>query len=166
MTQITKHLGLRVRTFVLQDSWGHFVVYLAQGKRLVTYRLDNARVVDAIAGKADQLDRIRKVVEQYLQQEFLGQATPPKTPPPASSGPAAAATAGAATGVVAGPGASRAAPIGSPPASGTAGGVEMSREERIAAAKAKAVALDALDAASGGLTSQQPPPDKNSVDRS
>jgi hypothetical protein len=144
---IAEHLGLRVRTLVLQDSQGHFVVYLAQGKRLVTYRLDKAWVTDAATGNADQLKRIRDGVEQYLRQEFLGQAPAPVTTP--AGGPDADATAGATPG--AGPGARAAA------APSDAG---MSREERIAAARAKAEELRAERAASGAAVPPQPPTDK------
>jgi len=149
VTPIAERLGVHVRTLVLQDGHGHFVVYLAQGKRLVTYRLDKAWVTDAIAGKADQLDRIRQAVEQYLRQELLGQAPAPKAPPTAPSVPAAA-TAG---GVASASGEETPAPAGIP----AAGATEVSREERIAAAKAKAEALKSQRAASGGPEPSSPP---------
>ena len=98
-------LKLNVRILVLQDSMGHYLVHFAQGKRLITYRVDKAWVADAMAGKADQRERIYKAVEQYLRQEFLGQAiakpaaapagapasggiTPAPLPPPRPSPPA------------------------------------------------------------------------------
>ncbi len=126
VTPVVERLGIHARTLVLQDAHGHFVVYLMREKRLVTCRLDKAWVADAIAGKQDQLDRIRQAVEQYLRQEFLGQAPVPKTPP-AEAGPSPAV----------------AAPGDGTPAGPAAGAAAMSREERIAAAKAKAEALKA-----------------------
>ena len=138
-------LRLQVGILVLQDSMGHYLVHFTQGKRLVTYRVDKAWVADAMAGKADQRERISAAVEQYLRQEFLGQAIPAKTAP-APAKPAAAGAAAAApkpTGAAA-----PTAPAG--PAQG--GQAEMSREERIAAAKAKAEAIRAQRAAGG-----QPP---------
>ena len=129
---IAERLGLSVRTLVLQDTFGHYVVYLSQGKRLVTYRLDRQWVDDARAGKADQLERIRQGVERYLRRELLGEAAEPE--PAAAPAPA---------------------PPGQPPAA-----AEMSREERIAAAKAKAEAVRAQRAAAGGGTAAPatPPP--------
>ncbi|HYM71200.1 MAG TPA: hypothetical protein VEZ44_16510 [bacterium] len=147
VTPVAERLGVRVRTLVLQDGHGHFVVYLAQGKRLVTYRLDKAWVTDAVAGKAGQLDRIRQAVEQYLRQELLGQA-PPRAAP---SGPAAA-TAGS---VASPPGGPASASAGTPPA----GVTEVSREERIAAAKAEATRSQR--AASTRPESKPSPPDKS-----
>ncbi|HLJ58151.1 MAG TPA: hypothetical protein VKZ50_00280 [bacterium] len=149
---IAERLGVRVRTLVLQDGHGHFVVYLAQGKRLVTYRLDKAWVTDAVAGKADQLDRIRQAVEQYLRQEFLGQAPVPKAPPAAPSPPAAATAGGVASATP--------APASASAGTAPAGVTEVSREERIAAAKAKAEALKSQRAASAGAQSQSVPPEK------
>jgi len=122
-------LKLNVRILVLQDSMGHYLVHFAQGKRLITYRVDKAWVADAMAGKGDQRERIYKAVEQYLRQEFLGQPIAKPAPAPAAP-PAAPKPAGAA-------------PPGQP---------EMSREEKIAAARAKAEAMKAQRAAGG------PPP--------
>jgi hypothetical protein len=165
VARIAQSLNLNVKIVVLQDSMDHFLVHFAQGPRLVTYRVDKAWVADARAGKADQLERIRRAVEQYLRVEFLGEKP---APPPAAATPAAAAArpastpaaAGAAAAPSPGPpasGASAAAPgpgaapaagatpatgaATAGPATGTAG--EMTREERIAAARAKAEAIKA-----------------------
>jgi hypothetical protein len=149
-------LKLPVGILVLQDSMDHYLVHFTQGKRLVTYRVDKAWVADAMAGKADQRERIIAAVEQYLRQEFLGQPIVPKTPAPAK--PAAAPPPAAATAKPAGttPPGAPAAPAPSAPAPGApatpAQPGEMSREERIAAARAKAEALRAQRAAGG-----QPP---------
>jgi len=138
-------LRLQVGILVLQDSMDHYLVHFTQGKRLVTYRVDKAWVADAMAGKADQRERISAAVEQYLRQEFLGQAIPAKTAP----APAKPAAAGAAAAAPKPTGAAAPAASVGPAQSGQA---EMSREERIAAAKAKAEAIRAQRAAGG-----QPP---------
>jgi len=136
---IADRLGLSARTLVLQDTFGHYVVYLTQGKRLVTYRLDREWVDEARAGKTEQLERIRQSVERYLRREFLGEEPAPAPVPVAAASPAAAADAAAP------------APAGA----------EMSREERIAAAKAKAEALKVQRAAGAqGTTVPASPPDE------
>ena len=166
VSRIAGSLGLAVKIIVLQDSMDHFLVHFAQGARLVTYRVDKAWVADARAGKTDQLERIRRAVGQYLRVEFLGEKP---APPPAAAAPASAAAKPAGAAAPAGtasPGAAAApsdagppaAPVaGRPPAAsggapaagaeptapGTAPAAEMSREERIAAAKAKAEAIKA-----------------------
>ncbi len=148
-------LKLPVGILVLQDSMGHYLVHFTQGKRLVTYRVDKAWVADAMAGKADQRERISAAAEPYLRQEFLGQPIVPKAAPakPAAASPAAAtAKPGAPTGTAApaGPAApaapAPAAPATAGPATPAQSG-EMSREERIAAARAKAEAMRAQRAA-------------------
>lgn len=140
-------LRLQVGILVLQDSMGHYLVHFTQGKRLTTYRVDKAWVADAMAGKADQRERINAAVEQYLRQEFLGQPIAPKAAP-AKPAAAQGAPAGAAP-----------KPAGATPPAASAGpaqpGQEMSREERIAAAKAKAEAIKAQRAA-GGEPPQSP----------
>ncbi len=131
-------LKLNVRILVVQDSMGHYLVHFAQGKRLISYRVDKAWVADAMAGKADQRERIYKAVEQYLRQEFLGQPmAKPATAPAGAPAPAGTTTAPKLT-------IAAAAPPGQP---------EMSREEKIAAARAKADAMKAQRAAGG------PPPE-------
>ena len=151
-------LGLPVKIIVLQDSMDHFLVHFTQGPRLVSYRVDKAWVADARAGKADQLERIRRAVERYLRVEFLGEkpAAPPTAAPaataaatPAGTRPAGAAAPSAAS--AARPGAPAAAPSASPsagpgpaaPAAPGAAPAEMTREEKIAAARAKAEAIKA-----------------------
>lgn len=145
VSEIAIPLKLNVRIMVLQDSMEHYLVHFAQGKRLLSYRVDKAWVADAMAGKAEARERIHAAVERYLRQELLGQKVPPKAPAPAA--PKAAASA-AAPPQAAKP-ASPAAPA--PPAAGAqpAGQAEMSREEKIAAAKAKAEAIKAQRAGGG-----------------
>lgn len=85
--EVARALGIGARIHVLQDSMDHFLVHFTEGKRLVTYRVDKAWVADARAGKADQDVRIRRAVEQYLRQEFLGEkAALQSAPTPPSSG--------------------------------------------------------------------------------
>jgi hypothetical protein len=156
-------LRLNVRILVLQDSMGHYLVHFAQGKRLMSYRVDKAWVADAMAGKADQRERIMTAVEQYLRQEFLGEKPAPKVPAPAAAkapaAPAAASPAGGQrpTPAPAGSGGAPASPAAPP------SGSEMSREEKIAAARAKAEAMMAQRAAGGPPppsepATQSPPP--------
>ena len=144
-------LKLQVGILVLQDSMGHYLVHFTQGKRMVTYRVDKAWVADAMAGKADQRERVNAAVEQYLRQEFLGQPIAPK-----------AAPVGAKPATPTAPGAPAPKPAGAAAPAPSAGpaqpGKEMSREELIAAAKAKAEALKAQRAA-GGPPPAQPPQD-------
>jgi hypothetical protein len=144
-------LRLQVGILVLQDSMGHYLVHFTQGKRMTTYRVDKAWVADAMAGKADQRERINAAVEQYLRQEFLGQPIAPKAVP-APAKPATPAAPGTATPKPAG------AVTPAPSAGPAQPGEEMSREERIAAAKAKAEAIKAQRAA-GGPPPSQPPQD-------
>jgi hypothetical protein len=169
-------LRLQVGILVLQDSMDHYLVHFTQGKRMTTYRVDKAWVADAMAGKADQRERIIAAVEQYLRQEFLGQRITPKPAPapaksatPASAGAAAPAPTPAGTAAPAPTPAGTAAPAPTPagtaapaPASGSAQpGQEMSREERIAAAKAKAEAIRAQRAAGGEPPSPPQDPSKS-----
>ncbi len=153
VSQIAIALKLDVRILVLQDSMGHYLVHFAQGKRLESYRVDKAWVADAMAGKADQRERIFTAVEQYLRQQFLGEKPAPK--PAGATAAAGAAASGAGRAAAA---AKPAAPAGAPggaPASGAAG-TQMSREEMIAAARAKAEALKAQRAAGGASPAPSP----------
>lgn len=172
VSRIAASLKLDVKIVVLQDSMDHFLVHFTQGPRLVTYRVDKAWVADARAGKGDQLERIRRAVEQYLRVEFLGEkpAPPPAATPAATAAAAARPGGAAAARPVAAASAAGAPPGGSPrpaaaPADGAPGAVapsagtppagtspaapaggpsgEMTREERIAAARAKAEAMKA-----------------------
>jgi hypothetical protein len=152
VSRIASSLGLSVKIVVLQDSMDHFLVHFAQRARLVSYRVDKAWVADARAGKTDQSERIRRAVEQYLRVEFLGEklAPPPAAPAPKPAAPTAPAAKPVGTGApaaaapagTAAPGGASAAGM-SPVAPAGAPGTEMSREERIAAAKAKAEAIKA-----------------------
>jgi hypothetical protein len=158
VSEIAIALKLNVKVLVLQDSMGHYLVHFAQGKRLTSYRVDKAWVADAMAGKAEARERTYVAVDQYLRQEFLGQKIPPKmapaaaakttaaagTSPKPTSAPAAASGAAAPAKPAPEPGAAAGTPVAAAQPSGTG---EMSREEKIAAAKAKAEAIKAQRAA-------------------
>lgn len=113
--QIAAALRLDVRIAVLQDSMDHYLVHFIRGKQLVSYRVDKAWVADAMAGKADQRERIQEAVGQYLRQEFLGQKMTPKAPAAPAKAPAGSAPPGstpATTRPAAPPGAAPAASSG------------------------------------------------------
>lgn len=148
VSRIAGSLGLGVKIMVLQDSMDHFLVHFTQGPRLVTYRIDKTWVADARAGKADQLERIRRAVEQHLRVEFLGEKRPAPAAPAAAAAakPAAAASPGGGTAAPTPAAATTATPAAGPAAASgnpAAPGAELSREELIAAAKAKAEAVRA-----------------------
>lgn len=159
VSRIAGSLGLTVKIIVLQDSMDHFLVHFTQGPRLVTYRVDKTWVADARAGKADQLERMRRAVEQYLRVEFLGEKRPAAQPPAAPAAAAAKSpSAGTAAASAAAPAASTpAAPAAAPATPAAAPGAEMSREERIAAAKAKAEAVRAQREAAKSPDGSTPP---------
>lgn len=149
VSQIAASLKLDVKIIVLQDSMEHYLVHFTRGPRLVSYRVDKAWVADARAGKADQRERIRTAVAQYLRQEFLGEKIAPKPPAAAPARtPTAAAPGQTPAATSPGQAAAAAAPSGAPPPV-TTSGTEMSREERIAAAKARAEAARAQRASGG-----------------
>jgi hypothetical protein len=93
VTQIAKTYKLDVKIIVLQDSMDHYLVHFVREKQLVSYRVDKAWVADAMAGKADQRERIQEAVGQYLRQEFLGEKMTPKAPAAPAKAPAAPAKA-------------------------------------------------------------------------
>jgi hypothetical protein len=155
VSEVAIALRLNVRILVLQDSMGHYLVHFAQGKRLTSYRVDKAWVADSMAGKAEVRERTYAAIDHYLRQEFLGQKIPPKAAPAAAPKPAAAAApaASASTKPAVAPDGAAPKPVPTaPPAPAPAASApadEMSREEKIAAAKAKAEAIKAQRAAGG-----------------
>jgi hypothetical protein len=136
-----------VRALVLEDSKGHPFVHFSNGARLETYRFDRAQVEAAMAGDASKVTAVAERLTRHLTADFLGRedVRPPRTTElgreaAAKPAPAAVPTAPAAPGIAAAPSpASAPAPdakVGADPES-------MSREERLAAARAKAEALRA-----------------------
>ncbi|MDR7544371.1 MAG: hypothetical protein QN120_09020 [Armatimonadota bacterium] len=147
-----------VRTIVLEDSKGHPVVHFSDGRRLATYRFDRARIEAAMAGDAEEIAEVADRLRRHLMADFLGRedVRPPRTTElmrestakPAAAKPQAPVAAAAPTS----PEASARAEVPAPAAPQPAGDPEsMSREERLAAARAKAEALRAARAA------QKPP---------
>lgn len=97
VAQVVAALRLDLKILVLQDSMDHYLVHFSRGKQLTSCRVDKAWVADAMGGKADQAERIRRAVEQHLRVEFLGEKPAPKSPP-APAAPAAQAQAPATPG--------------------------------------------------------------------
>ncbi len=115
VAQVVAALPLGLKILVLQDSMDHYLVHFSRGKQLTSCRVDKAWVADAMGGKADQAERIRRVVEQHLRVEFLGEKPAPKSP---AAAPAAQAQATPAT-----PGRAAQAPASpTAPAPGATGG--------------------------------------------
>jgi hypothetical protein len=150
-----------VRTIVLEDSKGHPVVHFSDGRRLATYRFDRSRVEAAMAGDADELAEVADRLRRHLMADFLGRedVRPPRTTElmreaaakPAAR-PEAPARPEAAAATAAPPKAAPKAEVPAPAAPQPAGDPEsMSREERLAAARARAEALRAA------RTGQKPP---------
>lgn len=126
-----------VHTLVLEDSKGHPFVHFSNGERLETYRLDRAMVEAAMAGDAARLAEVSERLRGHLTADFLGRedARPARTTELARETKPAAAPVAAAPAPAA---------VTAEPAAEPAAGVEsLSREERLAAARAKAEALRA-----------------------
>ncbi len=125
-----------VETLVLEDSKGHPLVHFSNGTRLETYRFDRAHIEAAMAGDTPRVAEVADRLTRHLMADFLGKedVRPPRTTELARE--AAAKPAPAEPRPVAAPPEKPAAqPAGDPEA--------MSREERLAAARAKAEALRA-----------------------
>ncbi|MDR7520573.1 MAG: hypothetical protein QN123_13525, partial [Armatimonadota bacterium] len=148
-----------VRAIVLEDSKGHPLVQFSDGKRLESYRVDRAVVEAAMAGDTARLTEISDLLTRHLTADFLGveEARPPRTTElareAAAKAPAAGAQArGVPTAPAPAPAAAAAAPPQPAPAATPAGLAvpapavnpdSLSREERLALARAKAEALRA-----------------------
>lgn len=173
--EIAGRLGLshKVQTLVLEDSKGHALVHFTGGARLQSYRVDRAVVEAAMAGDASKAATVADLLERHLAADFLGRedVRPPRTtelareagarPAPAGAAPAQGVVSqqGAAPSQVAAAGraeAPAAAAVHAGPAAPAADAdtEKMSREERLAAARAKAEALKAARQASRPPESQ------------
>jgi hypothetical protein len=144
-----------VSVVVLEDSKGHPLVHFSDGRRLESYRLDRDIVTAAMAGDQARLNEVAAILQRHLTADFLGRedVRPPRTTElareAAAKTPAARPAAAAQPGAPAQPPRGEAAPQAGPaparpePAAATPPpDVEsMSREERLAAARAKAEAL-------------------------
>jgi hypothetical protein len=145
-----------VQVLVLEDSKGHPMVHFSNGTRLETYRVDRTLVENAMKGEATKIIELADLLTRHLTADFLGRedVRPPRTTELArDTKPAGTATvpkAPAAAAVPVQPAAAAPAAPGTP-----AKDIEsMSREERLALAKAKAEAMRA--AAQGGAKPAAP----------
>jgi hypothetical protein len=136
-----------VRTLVLEDSKGHPFVHFSNGARLETYRFDRGQVEAAMAGAASKVAAVVERLTRHLTADFLGRedVRPPRTTelgreaaakPSPTAAPSPAAIAAAAPSPAP-------APVPEPGAQAGADPESLSREERLAAARAKAEALRA-----------------------
>ncbi len=137
--EVAGHLNAPVQTLVLEDSKGHPLVHFNDGKRVQTYRIERSLVESAMAGDTAKVRDVSDLLTRHLMADFLGMETfrPPQTTElgrEAASKPAPAATQPVPT--------TSPAP-GTPSAPAAPAGAEMSREERLAQARAKAEELKA-----------------------
>jgi len=151
--ELVSRLGAeqRIRTVVLEDSKGHPLVHFSDGKRVETYRVERALVETAMAGDTVKVTEVKELLARHLSADFLGMESirPPRTtelareaPPKAGAATASAATPAAGAETAAGETApSTAAAPATPAAPAASGDAQLSREERLAAARAKAEAL-------------------------
>jgi hypothetical protein len=149
-----------VQTVVLEDSKGHPLVHFSNGTRLESYRFDRDQVDAAMAGDAAKIAQLVDRLTRHLTADFLGtedvrpprttelarEAAPKAVPAERREGAAPPQPGGAPAPVVAPTAAPAATPAPADPAPSPAAGADpetMSREERLAAARAKAEALRA-----------------------
>lgn len=167
-SDIVRRLMPSVKVLVLEDSKGHPLVQFGNGTRLESYRVDRTVVEAGMAGDTGRVAEVMELLTRHLMADFLGKESerPPRTtelareagakpsPAPAATAPAPAVPTPAPTTIPAateaGPAAAPAAPAAPTPSApvppapaAPADEAEMSREERIAAARARAEALRA-----------------------
>jgi hypothetical protein len=133
-----------VQTLVLEDSKGHPIVHFSNGTRLESYRVDRTLLEGAMKGEVTKIIELADMLKRHLTADFLGRedVRPARTTELARDAKPAAAAPAAAPAAASAP----AAPAKDPES--------MSREERLAVAKAKAEALRA--AAQGGAKPAAP----------
>ncbi|MDR7556546.1 MAG: hypothetical protein QN157_13195 [Armatimonadota bacterium] len=155
---VLSRAGVQVDVLVLEDSKGHPLVHFSDGKTVQSYRVDRTLVDAAMNGDASKVQEVADYLARHLRADFLGREDerPPRTTElareAASKAPAAAPR--AAAGAPRSPGdapapapqataaATQPAPASAPPPATAARPAEqMSREERLAAARAKAEEL-------------------------
>lgn len=158
---IVRRLMPSVKVLVLEDSKGHPLVQFGNGTRLESYRVDRTVVEAGMAGDTARASEVKELLTRHLMADFMGREVerPPRTtelareagakPSPAAAAPTPAPTTTPAA-TEAGPAAVPAAPAAQTPSApapsvpaAPADEAEMSREERIAAARARAEALRA-----------------------
>jgi hypothetical protein len=156
---IVRSVSPSVKILVLEDSKGHPLVHFSDGTRLETYRVDRPLVEAAMAGDTARVAEVKDLLTRHLMADFLGKESerPTRTtelareagakPAPAAAARPAGPAAGAQTAPVSVAPAGPAAPTPTPPApsapAAPANEADMSREDRIAAARARADALRA-----------------------
>lgn len=163
---VARRLNVPVQTTVLEDSKGHPLVHFNDRKRVHTYRVDRTLVETAMAGDTAKVAEVMEWLTRHLTADFLGKeegrparttelareaaskSAPAAGARPAGQAPAATGEDEAAQTATAAPGGASAQPAGpAPPPASTpaapAAGQELSREERLAAARAKAEELKA-----------------------
>lgn len=129
---VARALNIQARILVLQDSMDHPLVHFADRKRLLTLRVDKAWAAEGMAGSEERVRFVKDVVERFLRSEWLGESgvlvkvTELNREAKAKAAPAAPAA---------------------DPSAAPAAQPAMSREEQIAAAKARAEAIKAQRAA-------------------
>jgi hypothetical protein len=69
---IAQKLGIQARILVYEDSKGHPLIHLTDGKRLISYRLDKTLAQEARAGVAGKLQEAHDRIERFLRLEWLG----------------------------------------------------------------------------------------------
>jgi hypothetical protein len=156
---VVSRAGVQVDVLVLEDSKGHPLVHFSDGKTVQSYRVDRTLVDAAMNGDASKVQEVADYLARHLRADFLGREDerPPRTTelareaaakaPPAAPKPAAGAPRGPGegSGPVAAPQAEapavqqESAPVS--PAPTVRPAEQMSREERLAAARAKAEEL-------------------------
>lgn len=152
---VVSRAGVQVNVLVLEDSKGHPLVHFSDARAVQSYRVDRTLVEAAMAGDASKVGEIADYLARHLRADFLGREDerPPRTTelareaaskaaPAAAARPAAGAREGAGEPSAAAGGSSHDVPA--PPAAPTAGekpAEQLSREERLAAARAKAEEL-------------------------
>lgn len=72
---IADRLGVKGTLLVYEDSKGHPLVHVNDGKRMISYRLEKGLAREARAGDAAKVAEAQKRLEQYLRLEWLGDQT-------------------------------------------------------------------------------------------
>jgi pyruvate/2-oxoglutarate dehydrogenase complex dihydrolipoamide acyltransferase (E2) component len=72
---IARRLGIEARILVYEDSKGHPLVHLTDGRRLVSYRLDRTLAEEARGGNEASLAEAQRRLEAFMRLEWLGDQT-------------------------------------------------------------------------------------------
>jgi len=141
---ITNRLGPTIRTVVLEDSKGHPLVHFSDGKKVETYRVDRTLVENAMGGDTSKVAEVTDLLTRHLMADFLGMESnrPPRITELAREAASKQASAAPAAEALPAIRPAPSAPASTPQAPvAPAAGAELSREERLAAARAKAEQL-------------------------